>query len=283
VRTYLECLPCFLRQALDAARMATEDEAKREAILRHVLAAASTMPLHETPPAMGARIHRLTRAIAGNGDPYREVKKRSNALALGRVEELRREIQASTDPLETAVRLAIAGNIIDFGPTGSCSESEILAALQDCRRARLDRGALEALRRDSATSRHTLYIGDNAGEIVFDRLLIEQLPSARITYAVRGGPVINDATLADAAESGMTDLVPVIDSGCHVPGTILERCSPAFRDVFHDADLVIAKGQGNYESLGEARKPIAFLFKAKCAVIARDAGCRIGDTIIAIR
>ena len=104
-----------------------------------------------------------------------------------------------------------------------------------------------------------------------------------MTYAVRGGPVINDATLADAMECGMADLAPVIDSGCNVPGTILERCSPEFRDVFHDADLVIAKGQGNYESLSEARKPIVFLFKAKCSVIARDAGCEVGDTIIAVR
>lgn len=263
--------------------MATDDKAKHETILKKVLAAASGMPPRETPPSMGARIHRISRDVSGNADPYAEIKRRSNELALGLLGDLQREVRRSADPFETAVRYAIAGNIIDFGPTASCSESDIHEAIGDCRRAPIDRGALETFRRAAGAARRILYIGDNAGEIVFDRLLVERLRGDAVTFAVRGSPVINDATTADAEQSGLTDLVRVIDSGSDVPGIIPEACSPDFRETFHDADLVVAKGQGNYETLSETDRPIVFLFKAKCPVIARDAGCGIGDNVVSIR
>ena len=125
-----------------------------------------------------------------------------------------------------------------------------------------------------------LYLADNAGEIVFDRLLIERMPPGKVTVGVRGFPVINDATMKDAEDTGMTELAEVIDNGSDGPGTILDDCSQSFRDRFDEADLIIAKGQGNYETLSEVDKDIYFLLKAKCAVIARDMGCQEDDMIL---
>ena len=124
------------------------------------------------------------------------------------------------------------------------------------------------------------FLKDNAGEIVFDRLLIERLPPGKVTVAVRGFPVINDATLADAEGAGIHEVAEVIENGSDAPGTILDDCSESFRDRFDKADLVIAKGQGNYETLSEVDKDIYFLLKAKCPVIARDIGCQEGAMIL---
>jgi uncharacterized protein with ATP-grasp and redox domains len=139
---------------------------------------------------------------------------------------------------------------------------------------------VEQLRSDAECAQNILYLVDNAGEIAFDRLLIEQLPTEKITVVVKGKPVINDATMEDAEFVGLTDIVEVIDNGSDAPGTILETCSQNFRDRFEEADLVIAKGQGNYETLSDLDKNIFFILKAKCPVIARDIGCEIGDMIL---
>jgi len=131
-----------------------------------------------------------------------------------------------------------------------------------------------------SSAKDILYLADNAGEIVFDRLLIEQMPLKKVTLAVKGAPIINDATMKDAEATGLTELVEVIDNGSDAPGTILEDCSEAFRQRFDEADMVIAKGQGNYETLSEADKDIFFVLKAKCSVIARDLGCQVGSLIL---
>ena len=125
-----------------------------------------------------------------------------------------------------------------------------------------------------------LYLGDNAGEIVFDRLLIEQLPCEKITFVVKGGPILNDALMEDAQIVGLTDVVDVIDNGSDAPGTILESCSEAFRLRFDESDLVIAKGQGNYETLSDVDKNIFFLVTPKCSVLARHLGREIGSLVL---
>jgi len=145
--------------------------------------------------------------------------------------------------------------------------------------ARLDANLAEFSRAIAAAER-ILYLADNAGEIVFDRLLIERLPTEKVTVAVRGLPVINDATLIDAEYAGITELVEVIDNGSDAPGTILEDCSEAFLERFHAADLIISKGQGNYETLSQVHKDIYFLLKVKCPVVARDVGCQMNSLVL---
>jgi uncharacterized protein with ATP-grasp and redox domains len=213
-------------------------------------------------------------------DPYYTVKQQFNAAALRLYSQMRNLILESDDPLATAVRLAIAGNIIDFGVKSQLDETELKVTISKCLAEDPSGLQLEVFREAVNEAQVILYLADNAGEIIFDRLLIEQLPEGKITVAVKGSPVINDATMEDAVLAGLPRIVDVIDNGSDAPGTILESCSQSFRDFFRKADLVIAKGQGNYETLSDLDKNIFFILKAKCPVISRNIGCKVGEMIL---
>jgi damage-control phosphatase, subfamily I len=279
MKTYFDCIPCFIRQALNSARLVTDDEIVHEQVLRSVLQATSEMDLRDSPPAMGQYIHRMIRKTTGNSDPYREIKDRFNQLALELYPTLKARIESSANPLETALKLAIAGNVIDFGVNNKLEESTVYESVENALMSTID-GDFERFSDAVSRADNILYLADNAGEIVFDRLLIERLPLERITLAVRGFPVINDATMDDARAAGITGLVEVMDNGADVPGTILQECNEAFIKRFREAELIIAKGQGNYETLSEAEKDIFFILKAKCPVIARDLGCQVGSLVL---
>jgi uncharacterized protein with ATP-grasp and redox domains len=280
MRIFLDCIPCFVRQALDASRLATGDEQIHEKVVREVLRLAADLDMSQSPPAIGQQIHRLIRNLVGQDDPYGKIKNRFNNLALKLYPELRKQIVSSDVRLETAIRLAIAGNVIDFGVNGSVSESDLNKAISESLTADFDSRHLQSFQDAIEQAEEILYLADNAGEIVFDRLLIEQLPYEKVALVVKGMPVINDATMVDAMVAGLPRFVEVIDNGSDVPGTILETCSQAFRDRFGDANLVIAKGQGNYETLSNLDKDIFFILKAKCPVIARDLRCEVGEMIL---
>jgi len=224
-------------------------------------------------------LYRLIREISGNQDPYKKLKESFNKLALDIYPDLSGRIKKASDPFEAAVRFAIAGNIIDSGAVHNLSKSYIIETIEQGMSQKLS-GNIEKLRIAINSANKILYLGDNTGEIVFDKLLIEQLPIDRVTFVVRGYPVINDATLIDAKIAGLTDIVEVIDNGSDAPGTVLEDCSEEFIQHFSDADLIIAKGQGNYETLSSTDKSIFFILKAKCPVIARNIGCEIGSLVI---
>jgi uncharacterized protein with ATP-grasp and redox domains len=280
MRIYLDCIPCFLRQALGAARLVSGDEHIHEQVVREVLRLMIDLDVSQSPPAIGQQIHRLIRRLVKDGDPYHEIKARFNNVALGLYPGLKNRVTTSEDPLATAVRLAIAGNIIDFGVDNTLGESHLNETIDGSLSGYVDPEQVESLREAATAAERILYLADNAGEIVFDRLLIEQLPAEKITVAVKGGPVINDATMEDAEVAGLVGMVEVIDNGSDAPGTILHDCSPAFRDRFSKADLVIAKGQGNYETLSEAGGGVFFILKVKCSVIARDIGCEVGELVV---
>ena len=279
MRTYCECVPCFLSQALEAVRFVTDDEAVHEKVLRGVLRMVSTMDLSKPPIAMGQHVHRLIRGLADDDDPYREVKDRFNRAALCLYPELKQRVERSPDPLETAVRLAIAGNVIDFGMNRNLQESDVHAAIEQATEAPIDQDTIGTFRKAMSDASSILYLGDNTGEIVFDRLLVEQMPLEKVTFVVRGSPVINDATMDDARAAGLTEIVEVIDNGSDAPGTLLESCSEVFRKRFEAADLILSKGQGNYETVSHIPKNIFFLLKAKCPIIARDLGCEVGSML----
>jgi len=279
MKTTYDCIPCFIRQALDAARLTTSDENIHEQVLRGVLSAASKMNLDQSPPVMGQYIHKLIRELSGIDDPYKKIKDKFNSFALELYPDLKQRIQSSPNPMDTAIRMAIAGNIIDFGVNAEIDRSIIFDTIEEAMSVQLF-GNIERLCDSIDSAKNILYLGDNCGEIVFDRLLIEQLPVDKVTFVVRGGPIINDAIMADARETGMTELVNVIDNGSNIPGTVLEKCSKEFRECFAHADLIIAKGQGNYESLSSCEKNIFFLLKAKCPVISGHMGCEPGSFIV---
>jgi len=280
MKTYFDCVPCFVRQVLDSVRMTTDDTRLHEKVLREALSMASEMDLNQSPPAMAQKIHQFIRKMTGISDPYLDVKNRFNKLALQMYPDLRMRIDTSTDPMETAVRLAIAGNIIDFGVNSAVESSQVERAIAESLTDPFDRESLEAFKHAVSRADEILYLGDNAGEIVFDRLLIEQLPCEKITFVVKGGPILNDALVEDAQIVGLTDVVDVIDNGSDAPGTILGNCSEIFRRRFDESDLIIAKGQGNYETLSDVDKNIFFLVRPKCSVLARHLGREIGSLVL---
>ena len=280
MRTYFDCIPCLIRQGLDSARFVTDDAKVHEQVVRGVLRLMTEMDLCQSPPAMARDIHRLIRRLVGDDDPYHLIKMLFNNIVLKLYPKLRKLIIGSEDPLATAARLAIAGNIIDFGINSTLQQADLETAISECLTANSHEMQLKLFQKALTEAEDILYITDNAGEIIFDRLLIEQLPIEKVTVVVRGEPVINDATMEDAVLAGLPRIVEVIDNGSDAPGTILSDCSEDFRYRFARADLIIAKGQGNYESLSEADKDIFFMLKAKCPVIAEHLGCEVGEMIL---
>jgi uncharacterized protein with ATP-grasp and redox domains len=282
MNTYLDCVPCFLRQALEAARNATEDPRIQEQVLRDTLRMVAEMDLDRTPPFVGQAIHRRVRELTGARDPYEAAKRHFNRLAMDTLPELRAAVRRAPDPLLAAAEFAVAANAIDMGIAATYTDLEVRAALQGASGRTLV-GDWAGFRAAAAAATDILYLGDNAGEIVIDRLLIEELSPERVTLAVRGAPVLNDTTMSDAIEVGMQDLVEVIDNGSDAPGTILADCSEDFRRRFARADLIIAKGQGNFETLSGTEANLAFLFKVKCPVIARHVGLPLGTHALIYR
>jgi uncharacterized protein with ATP-grasp and redox domains len=279
VRSALDCIPCFARQALDAARMASDDPAIHEDIVREILPWIAEADLSQSPPRFAQHIHRRLRALTATADPHHEAKARHNQMALSLLAELKTEIARAPRPLETAVRLAIAGNVIDMGAKTDVTDWDLRQAIAQALSQPVT-GDCEDFCRAADTAGSILYLTDNAGEIAFDRLLIEQLGPHRVTVAVRGAPVINDATLADASVVGLDEIATVIDNGSDAPGTILADCSPEFQRRYADSDLVIAKGQGNFESLSDESRDVFFLFKVKCQVVADHVGAPPGTHLL---
>ena len=277
MKTYIDCIPCFLKQSLEMVNRLENDETLRIALIQDILGALSKADFTLPPPKIKSILDKAVFLKTGKRDPYQAEKKRSNELILSFYQDLKGQVENSDDPFITALRLAIAGNIIDLGAFGSIDKKEIIQALITAQVQRLNHDNVERLRREIEEAKSILYIGDNSGEIVLDRLFIEQLPVEKITFAVRGKPCINDALMEDAETAGLIGLVDVIDSGTGIPGTVLEECSAAFVEKFNQADLIISKGQGNYETLNDSAKNIFYLFRVKCPVVARDSGVPLGE------
>jgi damage-control phosphatase, subfamily I len=280
MRTYLDCYPCFVRQALDAARFAGVDEDVQLAIVRDTMALIRDLDPATTPPEIGDQIHRQVREMVDDLDPYHAVKDAATEEALKLYPWAQVTIADHPEPLMMALRLAIAGNIIDFGFR---NDYDLTATVREALNAPLavnDVTALwEVLTEVKANNHGVLYLADNAGETVFDRALIEIL-DVDVTYAVKGGPVLNDATRNDALQAGLDSVATVIETGDNAPGTLLARTSADFRRQFDAAKVIIAKGQANYETLSPGDPRVFFVLKAKCPVIARDLGVEVGAMVV---
>jgi len=279
VKTVIECIPCFARQAAEAVGQTVPDPVRREALLRRLLKAIAEESWDGTPPVMAQRIHRLIRQEVGSEDPYCGLKSRMNSAAENMMPHLHRRLEECQDRREMAVKLAIAGNLLDAGAKTQIGPDELEDHIEKILTAPL-RGDPKILFRAAEEAHCILYLADNAGEIFFDRLLIEELPAEKITLFVRGAPTINDATLADAERAGLPEILPVWGNGSDAPGTIVEDCDEKFREWFECADLIISKGQGNYETLSDTDKHIFFLFTVKCPVVAEQTGEPVGSMMV---
>jgi uncharacterized protein with ATP-grasp and redox domains len=278
MKVHLDCFPCFLKQALIALRLGTDDETVQEYILKSVLDDIKRSDTSKPPAYTTTFIHRTIRQLLGR-DPFKAIKSEYNQIALRLYPSLKTIVRESSDPLLTSTRLAIAGNVIDFGIFTSI---DIEGTVERSLNSQLAVDEHIDFRNAVGASGEILYITDNAGEIVFDRLLVEELMSfgKNVIVAVKGAPVINDATIADAIESGLADVCSVIENGSDAVGTLLQWTSSEFRETFYNAQLVISKGQGNFETLSGTRKNMFFLFQSKCHVVSRELSLPLGSMIL---
>lgn len=264
-----------MQQALKTARMATSDEGLQERVLRETAHLMQGVSFDSKPPEIAHEVHRIVREVTKNTDPYRGIKEHDNRMALEMYPWLKELVKSSEDQLYTAVKLAAAGNIIDYGVNQVFNVKE---TVKEVLGKEFAINQYEEFRRDLAQARNIIYLADNAGEIVFDKLLIEMLGDKNITLVVKGGPIINDATVDDVRYVGLDELVEVDYMGNGMPETGPGRTDPGFLSKLKEADLVVSKGQGNYEGLNEERY-IYFLLMAKCQLIAEDIGVKKGDIV----
>lgn len=276
MKVYLECYPCFFQQAINVARMIDADEDMTRKILLEVNGLLPKIPVDATPPEIGREVYRIISHLTGIRDPYRELKKKCTEQALALYPSLKDRVRSAEDRLRRAIRIAIAGNVIDFGSNTPFDMARDLKSILSQKFAIDHYDTFKAL---LAEAKDVLYIADNAGETVFDRVLIEEL-GIPVTYVVRGQPIINDAVYEDAVAGGLNRVAQILSSGADAPGNILPLCSDEFMKVYEASDFIISKGQGNYEGLSEESRPIFFLLKAKCSVIARHIGVEQGSIIL---
>lgn len=282
-------MPCFLIQALESARIAGADEKTQRKIMLEIAGKLKDIDTNRCPTEFGRHIYATTIKRTGNPDPYLAAKKNSNRLALKLYPAVKKRLAGSHNRLLTAIKLAIAGNIIDYGIKGKIDVNKTLSNIlnEESNIIKTENNLFfnyTGFKAELEKANKILYLGDNAGEIVFDRLFVEEIkhmyPEKEITFAVRETPIINDALIADARSCGLSKSCKVISSGVDSPGNILRLCNPQFMKEFNSADLIISKGQGNFEALSREKGPIFFLFMAKCTTVAKHLNCDLMDILL---
>jgi len=277
MKSSLDCLECILKQALRAARIAGNDQEKQRQVINAVVAEIPTLDLDQSPAVISLAAYRLVHEIFGITDAYKSMKEEQNEMALQLEPELEELVRTSDHPLKTAVRLAAAGNIIDLGILHA-HEIDPHEAIRQAMAAPLAVEHMDLFLRDLSTCRDFLYLLDNAGEIVFDKVLIRELSKhTRVTAVVKAGPIINDACMEDAERVGLTSLCEVIDNGGAFVGSPLSLVPGHFIDRMAKADIILGKGQGNYETVDDFDGNVYLLLKMKCEVVAKHCGIPLGQ------
>ncbi|WP_186423496.1 damage-control phosphatase ARMT1 family protein [Lacrimispora celerecrescens] len=274
MRLHDKCLPCVVNQAIKVADITGLNT--KEELLREVFTYLSKMNFHETTPEIIGEIFDMIKRHTNNPDPYKETRNYYNTLFMKMLPEFERKIEQAENPFMLAIRYAIVGNIIDFNPIHNTLLEDIYDCFEKMEQLELAINDSHALMKDISNAGTLLYLGDNCGEICMDKILLkkikEQNPNVKLFFGVRGKPVVNDSISEDAYSVGINEYAEVVDNGDGSLGTVLNRTSPAFKEVYNNADIVIAKGQANYECLSEENKNIYFLLMTKCEVIAKDIG-----------
>jgi uncharacterized protein with ATP-grasp and redox domains len=283
MKTYLDCLPCLMSQALKAARAATDDKEVQRQVVDAVAGIIPELSLGLKPPEIAQRGYRLIVEITGNNDPFHQAKAEANRAVLAIYPRLKQLVDQSADRLFAACKLAIVGNSIDLGPKFEYGNIESILDAAVAHPISLAVNNYDQFWSSLSNSRSLLYLGDNAGEIVFDRLLIEEIHRVKkmeTYFVVREKSVINDVTVDDALVVGMDRVARVVSNGSDAPATILSQCSAELQRLYRLTDIIIAKGQGNFESLEGEPGNIFFLLRAKCPLVAETIGVGVGDYVL---
>jgi len=274
-----ECFPCLLRQTLNTLKSAGADETRQLAVLREVATYLSHADTALTPALFSEPAYGIIARSMAVLDPYASLKKETNALALRLLPDTRNSMLQAPDPLAKALQIAAAGNVIDAGISHQTDIRQDLERQLKLPFAVNDTPALRALLKRGA---RVLYLADNAGEIVLDALAVERIQrfGVTVTVAVKSGPIINDATLEDAQVAGLPKICTVIETGAASIGVDWNRATAEFRAAYQDAQVIIAKGHGHFETLHDDPHPgLFFLLKAKCPVVAKQLHCAHGDLV----
>jgi uncharacterized protein with ATP-grasp and redox domains len=271
-----ECLICMMKQAFNTVKVITNDHAVQREVLNRVAEKISYTDLNNTPAEISQPVYEIVSRVTGVKDPYHKLKRQTNEEAMKLLPVLQQLLLKAADPLVTALHIAVAGNIVDFGIGHTFDlEKDVFTILS----LPFTVDDSEKFKSEIHPGRHLLYIGDNSGEIVFDRLLVQLLKDRgmNVTFCVKSGPIINDAVMEDARMTGLTDIVPVIETGSNDIGINLNRSGKLFRKTMEEADVILSKGHGNFETCNELPYNFYFLLKAKCRVVARALSINMGD------
>ncbi|HKL41463.1 MAG TPA: ARMT1-like domain-containing protein [Clostridia bacterium] len=271
IDSYIDCIPCIINRADQLANKYLGTKVEKYDYMHDVLSIIQEADFSRTSPVLTMRAMNALKVIDQVNKDYECIKEKFNERILRLKPVFEEIIDKSNDSLKKALQFSIAGNIIDLGAFESIDFKLVDDVIEKAQNEPLDREIFNRLLEDLRNSERLLYIGDNSGEIVFDHLLINQLkkafPKLEIIFAVRGGTILNDITRKDAKQVGLDQDVRIIDSGVNIPGTDLLEVSDDFNDIFYSSDIIISKGQGNYESLSGCLEPIYYLFLAKCNII----------------
>ena len=286
MKTHLECIPCFIKQSLESARMATGDEKIQTEVLKNVMKHLQNISFTNSPPEISREVHQIIRKVTKSKDPYKKVKDQSNKMAKEEYPRLKKLMRESDDPLLMAIKLSIVGNVIDFGTMNRFNLDDMI---DNAIKKEFDESSYSEFKKTLEKSETVLFLADNTGEIFFDKLLLEELKNKqkKITYVVKANPIINDATLEDVHFAGIDKLATIIqgDAGQKLssPGMILPYASKQFMELFESSDMVISKGQGNYEGLSDVNRKAFFMLVVKCPLVAQDINDEIGKLILKVK
>ncbi len=285
MKVHLDCIPCFLKQSLEASRMATDNEEVHALVMKEVLKHLESINFEKSPPELSRDVHRIIRTITKTNDPYKKVKDESNEMVKKIFNHLKEKIDKSNDSLIAAIKLAIVGNVIDFGTMNRFNVDDMI---EHALEREFDDRDYPLFKEELQKADTIMYLADNSGEIFFDRLLIEELKKKgkKITYVVKQNPIINDVLTEDTNHAEIDKLASVItyDKGQKIstPGVVMEFASDEFKEKFETSDLIISKGQGNYEGLSSINRRVFFLLVAKCHLVANDIGSNVGKLILKV-
>lgn len=264
----LECVYCTIKKADSSFSKYETDKDKKLEFMKNVFKIISMAEKGDTSPYINAKIMRILNKKFNIGDAYRDIKKEYNNLLISMEEEILKSVHGSEDKLLSALKYAMVGNFIDFGAMDKIDVNELKKLIENADKQEIDIKEYNRFLKELKDTKKIAYICDNAGEIVLDKIFIKVIneiyPHIITDVIVRGKYTYNDATVIDAEEVGLTDMVNVIGNGIDIPGTQLNKISPESKKIIDNADLIISKGQGNFETLFGCGKNIYYIFLCKC-------------------
>lgn len=277
MKVAIDCIPCMFKQALSASRRCTSDVEKLKRVQYELMRVIPGETFDQSPAEISYRALRVVNDVLGCADPFAEEKRRSNAAMLELYPVLKEIVNSSSDKLHTAIKIAAAGNVIDMG---ILRRFDVRKSIDDILSKSFKIDHFDLMQKDLVSADRILYIADNAGEIVADMLFLETLGRKDAIVAVNEKPILNDATMEDVEQVGLDTVATPISNGSAMIGTVLNDCSEEFRNVLQSADVIISKGQGNYECLDERDDNIYFVLTAKCPVVAAALGVEEGEAVL---